>query len=87
MISHRATTRLRLDVLRCTKRFSSSADGSAGSTVAAGGGFSEKEKAAENQWARTHDNEKLKALHAELEKQKKVTDDIAKKVEALENKS
>ncbi|CAO3587355.1 unnamed protein product [Absidia cylindrospora] len=79
---------LRNNAIRCTKRYSSGSDtsGSAGSTVAAKGGFSEKEKAAENQWARTHDAEKLKILRAELDKQKQATKDLENKVNELSNK-
>lgn len=51
----RSAARLRTNLLRTTKRYSSNeSSGTAGSTVTSKGGFSDKEKAVENQWARTH---------------------------------
>ncbi|KAG2222070.1 hypothetical protein INT45_007956 [Circinella minor] len=57
--------------------------GSAGATASAKGGFSDKEKAVENQWARSHDAEKIKALHEALDKQKEATANLEKDLEAL----
>ncbi|KAI8340005.1 hypothetical protein BC941DRAFT_511392 [Chlamydoabsidia padenii] len=83
----RSAARLRTNLLRTTKRYSSSeSSGTAGSTVSSKGGFSDKEKAVENQWARTHDAEKLKALRAELDQQKKATEELSKKVDELSRK-
>jgi hypothetical protein len=48
-------------LIRTTKRYSSNeSSGTAGSTVSSKGGFSDKEKAVENQWARTHVSKKKK---------------------------
>ncbi|KAI9319810.1 hypothetical protein BX666DRAFT_2024870 [Dichotomocladium elegans] len=45
--------------------------------------FGEKERAIENHWARVHDEEKLRAIHDALEKQKKLTDAMKKEVDEL----
>ncbi|ORZ17852.1 hypothetical protein BCR42DRAFT_412645 [Absidia repens] len=83
----RSAARLRTNVIRSTKRFSSSeSSGSAGSTVTSKGGFSDKERAAETQWARAHDAEKLKLLREELSKHKKATEDLEQKVNELSKK-
>ncbi|GAB5587453.1 hypothetical protein Unana1_02353 [Umbelopsis nana] len=64
-----------------------SEDGSAGATVAAKGGFSEKEAALENQWARMHDAEKIKALREALQKQTEATEALKKDIEDLKSKT
>ncbi|KAI7851025.1 hypothetical protein BDC45DRAFT_516967 [Circinella umbellata] len=46
--------------------------------------LTEKERAAEKQWVRQHDEEKLKALRKALEEQEKATNKIKKDLEALE---
>ncbi|KAG0170832.1 hypothetical protein DFQ28_001625 [Apophysomyces sp. BC1034] len=65
------------------RRFRSTKGGSEGATVSSKGAFSDKEKAVETQWAHLNDAEKIKHLHAELAKQKKVTDNLNKTVEDL----
>ncbi|KAI7883692.1 hypothetical protein K492DRAFT_205219 [Lichtheimia hyalospora FSU 10163] len=57
--------------------------GSEGATVSSRGGFSDKEKAVENQWARSHDEEKLRALREALEQQKQETDALKKDLDEL----
>ncbi|CAO3649141.1 unnamed protein product [Cunninghamella echinulata] len=79
----RTTLRIRFNIATMAKRYSSSEN--AGATAATKD-FGGKEKAIENQWARTHDAEKLKILREELDKQKKVTEDLSKKVEELSKK-
>ncbi|CAO3641849.1 unnamed protein product [Mucor hiemalis] len=69
-------------VTRVTKRFNSD---NAGAT-ASSGSFGQKEKAIENQWARSHDAEKIKALKDALAKQEKDTAALKKDLEALEKK-
>ncbi|KAI8062337.1 uncharacterized protein B0P05DRAFT_556575 [Gilbertella persicaria] len=49
-------------------------------------GFSEREQAAENRWARAHDAEKLKILREHLAEHEKSTADIKKKLAELEKK-
>ncbi|KAG2228254.1 hypothetical protein INT45_011046 [Circinella minor] len=46
--------------------------------------LTEKERAAEKQWVRQHDEEKLKALRKALEEQEKTTNKLKKDLEALE---
>ncbi|CAO3683971.1 unnamed protein product [Umbelopsis vinacea] len=60
---------------------------SEGATVTSKGGISDKEKAVENQWARMHDNEKIKALREALQKQTEATESLKKDIEQLKNKS
>lgn len=50
-------------------------------------GFGEKEKAVENQWARSHDAELLKSLKSKLAEQEKSTADIKQKLSELESKN
>ncbi|KAI8374953.1 hypothetical protein EDC96DRAFT_497384 [Choanephora cucurbitarum] len=49
-------------------------------------GFSEREAAAENRWARAHDAEKIKILREHLAAQEQSTADIKKKLAELEKK-
>ncbi|CAO3661298.1 unnamed protein product [Rhizopus stolonifer] len=49
-------------------------------------GFSEKEKAAEAQWARKHDAELLGKLQKSLADQEKTTNEIKQKLADLEKK-
>jgi hypothetical protein len=44
---------------RMTKRFTSNKTGSEGATAASRGSFGDKEKAVENQWARSHVSNRL----------------------------
>ncbi|KAI9323144.1 hypothetical protein BX666DRAFT_2021899 [Dichotomocladium elegans] len=69
----------------CSRRFYSESNlsGTAGATASARGSFSDKEKAVENQWARTHDAEKIKALREALEEQQKVNASLKKDLDEL----
>ncbi|KAJ2962153.1 hypothetical protein NQZ79_g2631 [Umbelopsis isabellina] len=51
--------------------------------VASSKGFGEKEKAVENQWARRHDVEKLKALSDQLKKQAEQTKTMQQEIDEL----
>ncbi|CAM0135717.1 unnamed protein product [Umbelopsis sp. WA50703] len=51
--------------------------------VATSKGFGEKEKAVENQWARRHDAEKLKAISDQLKKQAEETQNMQQEIEQL----
>ncbi|KAI8577294.1 hypothetical protein K450DRAFT_252501 [Umbelopsis ramanniana AG] len=64
------------------KRLSSGGP-SEGATVTSKGGISDKEKAVENQWARLHDAEKIKALRDALQKQTEATESLKKDIEEL----
>ncbi|OZJ04581.1 hypothetical protein BZG36_02772 [Bifiguratus adelaidae] len=48
-------------------------------------GFSEKERAVENQWARMHDNEKLSALRKLLKEQRETTRRLQAEVNELKH--
>ncbi|KAI8997715.1 hypothetical protein BDB01DRAFT_772131 [Pilobolus umbonatus] len=50
------------------------------------GAFGQKEKAVENQWARTHDAELLKQIKKALETQEQETASLRKKLADLEGK-
>ncbi|KAI9252336.1 hypothetical protein BDA99DRAFT_520762 [Phascolomyces articulosus] len=83
MMSRTAIIPRRSVAMLSRRLYSSNLSGSEGATASSKGGFSDKEKAVENQWARTHDAEKLKALHEALEKQKEVTATIEKDLNEL----
>ncbi|KAG2184599.1 hypothetical protein INT43_000508 [Umbelopsis isabellina] len=51
--------------------------------VASSKGFGTKEKAVENQWARQHDVEKLKALSEQLKKQAEQTKTMQEEIDQL----
>ncbi|KAI8876602.1 hypothetical protein K501DRAFT_261898 [Backusella circina FSU 941] len=68
------------------KRFTAYQSGSEGATAASKGSFGEKERAIENQWARSHDADKLKLLREALATQEKATEAIRKDLDALEKK-
>ncbi|KAI9489410.1 hypothetical protein BDB00DRAFT_876400 [Zychaea mexicana] len=89
MLSRNAIAVPRRSVAMLSRRLYSSSGygGSEGATASSKGGFSDKEKAVENQWARSHDAEKIKALHEALEKQKEVTKSIEKDLDDLKKSS
>ncbi|KAI8969961.1 hypothetical protein BDF20DRAFT_826233 [Mycotypha africana] len=68
-----------------SKRYTTYQSGSEGAT-ASSGQFGQKERAIENQWARSHDADKIKMLREALAKQEKNTEAIKKDLEALEKK-
>ncbi|KAI8146759.1 hypothetical protein BJV82DRAFT_599711 [Fennellomyces sp. T-0311] len=82
MISRTAIPK-RSVVLLSRRLYSSNFSGSEGATASSKGSFSDKEKAIENQWARQHDAEKIKALHDALEQQKQVTESLQKDLNEL----
>ncbi|ORX52384.1 hypothetical protein DM01DRAFT_1061088 [Hesseltinella vesiculosa] len=86
----RASARLRTQGTRQMTRRSYSGQAydqnSAGATSASGS-FGKKEKAAENQWARAHDAEKLKLLKEMLAEHKKSAEDLEKKLAEMSNKA
>ncbi|KAI8086696.1 uncharacterized protein BX664DRAFT_360200 [Halteromyces radiatus] len=82
----RSITRFRSNIVMTTKRYASNESTTSAGATASSKTFSDKEKAAENQWARAHDKEKLKLLREELNKQKKATEDLEKKVNELSGK-
>ncbi|KAF7721194.1 hypothetical protein EC973_005125 [Apophysomyces ossiformis] len=57
---------------------------SEGATAASKGAFGDKEKAIENQWARLHDAEKLKALREQLNKHEEMTTHLKGRLQELE---
>ncbi|RUS17979.1 hypothetical protein BC937DRAFT_89288, partial [Endogone sp. FLAS-F59071] len=69
-----------------SKRFMSN-NRQEGSIAQSQGSFSEKEKAVENQWARLHDAEKIKALREQLLKQQEETAQLKADLDALKKKS
>ncbi|ORY95465.1 hypothetical protein BCR43DRAFT_515593 [Syncephalastrum racemosum] len=60
--------------------------GTEGATAESKGGFSDKEKAVENQWMRMQDVEKLKVLRAALQEQKKTTETLKKELDNIAQK-
>ncbi|KAI9276928.1 hypothetical protein BDA99DRAFT_494444 [Phascolomyces articulosus] len=82
MIARQAATLSKRTITPLSRRMISSTR-----TVAEEGGtkkLSEKEQAAEKQFARQRDEEKLKALRKALEEQEKTTNQLKKDLEALE---
>ncbi|KAG0167213.1 hypothetical protein DFQ28_006314 [Apophysomyces sp. BC1034] len=55
-----------------------------GATAASKGAFGAKEKAVENQWARMHDAEKLKALREQFNKHEEMTTHLKGRLQELE---
>ncbi|KAI8883221.1 hypothetical protein K501DRAFT_249920 [Backusella circina FSU 941] len=82
----KAAQRVSTTTSRMAKRFNSYQSGSEGATAASRGSFGEKEKAVENQWARSHDADKIKALRDALQKQEEATKAIKKDLEELQKK-
>ncbi|ORZ00533.1 hypothetical protein BCR43DRAFT_511528 [Syncephalastrum racemosum] len=60
-----------------------SSAGKEGDISAARGGFGDKEKAVENQWARQHDADKIKQLQERLAEQEKANKTLAEDVAQL----
>ncbi|KAK4517094.1 uncharacterized protein ATC70_000424 [Mucor velutinosus] len=81
----KSVQRVSSKTVRLTKRFTSYQTGSEGAT-ASSGSFGKKEKAIENQWARSHDADKIKLLREALAKQEKDTAALKKDLEALQKK-
>ncbi|KAI8968869.1 hypothetical protein BDF20DRAFT_891878 [Mycotypha africana] len=60
---------------------------SEGATTGAKTGFSEKEKAEESRWARSHDSDLLKQLRDKLAQQEKDTNELRAKLNEFEKRS
>ncbi|KAG2188514.1 hypothetical protein INT44_001268 [Umbelopsis vinacea] len=65
----------------CIKRFEHG--GPTAGAVASSKGFGEKERAVENQWAKMHDAEKIKALKDALHKQSETTKKLQEEIENI----
>ncbi|KAI8576286.1 hypothetical protein K450DRAFT_257549 [Umbelopsis ramanniana AG] len=65
----------------CLKRFEHG--GPTAGAVATSKGFGEKERAVENQWAKMHDAEKIKALKDLLHKQSETTKKLQEEIENI----
>ncbi|KAI8367672.1 uncharacterized protein BYT42DRAFT_587066 [Radiomyces spectabilis] len=80
----KSITRISSATSRVSRRFNSYQSGSEGATASSRGGFGDKEKAVENQWARMHDSEKIKALREALAKHEKTAESLKKDLEELQ---